>query len=261
VTVFSLTGKVALVTGGGKGMGAAIARTFAQAGASVAVVSRTGSELKAVVGEIEKGGGRAIACPADITDLARLPALVEKVAGELGGLDVMVNSAGGGDEWRPFYDMTVADLEGSFHFNVSAPFELVRLAVPHMLDRPGASIVLISSMTPGKSMRGHLIYEVAKAALNQLTKSLAAELGPRIRVNAILPGPTETEALRAVLEAQPALREALSGFIRMRRNGTPDDIANAALYLASPAASWVTATLLDVNGGPVDEGQGRFPDL
>jgi 7-alpha-hydroxysteroid dehydrogenase len=130
-----------------------------------------------------------------------------------------------------------------------------------MLDRPGASIVLISSMTPGKSMRGHLIYEVAKAALNQLTKSLAAELGPRIRVNAILPGPTETEALRAVLEAQPALREALSGFIRMRRNGTPDDIANAALYLASPAASWVTAALLDVNGGPVDEGQGRFPDL
>jgi 7-alpha-hydroxysteroid dehydrogenase len=261
MTAFSLTGKVALVTGGGKGMGGAIAKTFARAGASVAVVSRTESQLKAVVEEIEAGGGRAVACQADITDLAGLPDLVERITLDLGGLDVIVNSAGGGDEWRPFGEMTVEDLEGSFHFNVSAPFELARLAVPHMLQRPGASIVLISSMTPGKSMRGHLIYEVAKAALNQLTRSLAAELGPRIRVNAILPGPTETEALRAVLEARPALRDALAGVIRMRRNGTPEDIANAALYLASPAASWVTASLLDVNGGPVDEGQGRFPDL
>jgi 7-alpha-hydroxysteroid dehydrogenase len=261
MTKLSLSGRVALITGGGKGMGAAIAKTFAASGAAVAVAARTVSQVEAVASQIQADGGRALACPTDVTELSTLPALVDRVAADLGGLDILVNSAGGGDEWRPFTDMNVTDLEGSFHFNVTAPFELARLAVPHMLTRPGASIINITSGTPGKSMRGHLIYDVAKAALNQLTLSLAAELGPRIRVNAILPGPTETEALREVLEQRPEIREVLSQIIRLRRTGSPEDIANAALYLASDAASWVTGTLLEVNGGTVDEGQARFPDL
>jgi 7-alpha-hydroxysteroid dehydrogenase len=261
MTSLSLEGKVALITGGGKGMGAAIAKTFADNGAAVAVAARTASQVETVALQIRADGGRAIACPTDVTELSSLPTLVERIVTEFGGLDVVVNSAGGGDEWRPYGEMNVADLEGSFHFNVAAPFELARLAVPHMLARPGASIINITSGTPGKSMRGHLIYDVAKAALNQLTLSLAAELGPRIRVNAILPGPTETEALREVLDHRPELRSLLSQYIRMRRTGSPDDIAHAALYLASAAASWVTGTLLEVNGGTVDEGQARFPDL
>jgi NAD(P)-dependent dehydrogenase (short-subunit alcohol dehydrogenase family) len=261
MTTLSLDGKVALITGGGKGMGPAIAKMFAANGAAIAVAARTVSQVETVASQIRADGGRAIACPTDVTNLSSLPPLIDWIAEGFGGLDIVVNCAGGGDEGRPFTDMNVADLEGSFHFNVTAPFELARLAVPHMLARPGASIINITSVTPGKSMRGHLIYDVAKAALNQLTLSLAAELGPRIRVNAILPGPTETEALREVLDQRPDIRQMLSHIIRLRRTGTPEDIANAALYLASEAASWVTGTLLNVNGGTVDEGQARFADL
>jgi len=157
--------------------------------------------------------------------------------------------------------MRVEQLEVAFHFNVSVPFELCRLAVPRLLERPGASIVNIISTTVGKSLRGHLIYDVAKAALTQMTRSMAADLGPRIRVNAILPNAVETPALRKALDGRPELRQSMIERTRLRRNGTPGDIARAALYLASPAPSWVTNTLLDVNGGPVDEITQMFPDL
>ena len=106
------------------------------------------------------------------------------------------------------------------------------------------------------------MYEAAKAALVQLTKSMAADLGPKIRVNLIHPGATETHALRQILDnAPPEMRQSMIERTRLRRNGTPEDIANAALYLASPAASWITGVLLDVNGGPVDEFRSMFPDL
>jgi 7-alpha-hydroxysteroid dehydrogenase len=130
------------------------------------------------------------------------------------------------------------------------------------LERPGASIINIGSVTVGKALRGHLAYEAAKAALTQMTKSMAADLGPRIRVNGIHPGAIETAFVREFLDDAPAdLREAMIERTRMRRNGTPEDIARAAVYLASNAASWVTGTMLEVNGGPVDEYRARFPDL
>jgi 7-alpha-hydroxysteroid dehydrogenase len=157
--------------------------------------------------------------------------------------------------------MTVDDLEKAFHFNVSVPFELTRLAVPHMLERPGANIINITSITTKWALRGHLVYEVSKAALNQLTRSMSADLGPKIRVNAILPNAVETPALQQVFEDHPGMRESLSKVIRMRRAGTPADIGNAALYLASDAGSWVTGVLLEVAGGPVDGSSDQFPDL
>ena len=258
---FSLTGRVALITGSGRGIGAGIARVFAGAGAAVAVTARTASEIEAVAAEIEAAGGQACALPADVADLGQLPGLVQQTVEVLGGIDIVVNIAGGGMS-PPFLDTRVEHLEAAHHVNVVVPFELSRLAVPHLLERPGASIINMSSIGAGKSVRGHLAHHVAKAALVQLTRSMAADLGPRIRVNALLPGPIETPALRDVLtNRDPALRESIVEHTRMRRMGTTNDVAYAALYLASPAASWVTATLLDVNGGPVDEIISMVPDL
>jgi 7-alpha-hydroxysteroid dehydrogenase len=259
---FSLSGRVALITGGGRGIGEAIARSFAEAGAAVAITARTASEIDRVAADIEATGGRAFAWATDVNDIGRLPELVARTVDALGGLDVLINNAGGGDEWRPFLETTVEQLEAAFHFNVSVAFELARLSVPHMLERPGASIINISSIALYKSARGHIVYDAAKGALHMITKSMAADLGPRIRVNAILPGATETPALRELLDSRPpAMRQMLIDRTRLRRNATPADIANAAVFLASPAASFITGKYLEVDGGPVDEIAQRFPDL
>jgi 7-alpha-hydroxysteroid dehydrogenase len=185
VDKFSLEGRVAIVTGSGRGIGAAIAHALARAGASVTVTARTNSDIEAVAKDIEASGDRALAHATDVSDLEALPALVERTVEQLGGLDIVVNNAGGGLEWHTFLDTTVEQLERAFHFTVSSPFRLCQLAVPHLLERPGACIVNIGSVTVGKALRGHLAYEAAKAALTQMTKSLAADLGPRIRVNGI----------------------------------------------------------------------------
>jgi 7-alpha-hydroxysteroid dehydrogenase len=259
---FSLNGKVALITGGGRGIGEAIARGFADADAAVAITARTASEIERVASDIEAAGGRAFAWPTDVNDVSALPELVDRTVDALGGLDILVNNAGGGDEWRPFLETTVEQLEAAFHFNVSVAFELARLSVPHMLERPGASIINMSSIALYKSARGHIAYDAAKGALHMITKSMAADLGPRIRVNAILPGATETPALRDLLDSRPPeMRQMLIDRTRMRRNATPDDIANAAVFLASPAASFITGKYLEVDGGAVDEIAQRFPDL
>jgi 7-alpha-hydroxysteroid dehydrogenase len=258
---FSLQDRVAIVTGSGRGIGAEIARTLANAGAAVVVTARTESDVETVADEIRAAGGRALAHPADVGDLASLPGLVERTVDELGGIDVVVNNAGGGFEWQPFLDTQVEHLEDAFHFTVASPFRLCQLAAPHLLERPGASIVNIVSMTVGRSIRGHLVYECAKASLTQLTKSLAADLGPRVRVNGVNPGAIETPFIKEFLDGSPELREAMVERTRLRRNGAPHDVACAVLYLACPASSFVTGTTLDVIGGSVDEYRAMFPDL
>jgi len=174
---------------------------------------------------------------------------------------VLVNNAGG--EVSPsFLDTRVEELEAAMHFNVSVPFELSRLAVPHLLERPGASIINMSSVAVGRSVRGSLVHHTCKAALTQLTRCMAADLGPRIRVNAILPGAIETDALRGYFESKaPALRQTLEERTRLRRLGAPQDVAYAAVYLASPAAAWMTGSLLELDGGRVDEIMKTTADL
>ena len=149
---FSLNGRIAIVTGGGRGIGAEIARTLAGAGAAVAVSARTVSEVECVATEIEGAGGQAMPHPTDVRNIDNLSGLVERTVQELGGIDIVVNNAGGGFEWQPFLDTQVEQLEEAFHFTVASPFRLCQLAVPHMLERPGATIVNIVSMTVGKSL-------------------------------------------------------------------------------------------------------------
>lgn len=258
---FSLKGKIALITGSGRGIGEGIARAFVEAGASVVLVARTADEVEAVASDLRAGGGRAIAITADVTDLDRLPGLVERTVGEFGGLDILVNNAGG--EISPqFLDTRPSHLQEAFHFNVVVPFELSRHAVPHLLERSGASIINIASDTVGVQTRGSLAHHTGKAAEAQLTLSMAADLGPKIRVNAILPAQVETPKLQEFMDVKaPNLREILIQRTRMRRNATPQDIGYAAVYLASPAASWVTGSLFRMNGGLVSEMGTRFPDL
>jgi 7-alpha-hydroxysteroid dehydrogenase len=258
---FSLAGKVALITGGGRGIGAGIARAFADAGAAVALVSRTERQLEEVAGAIDHGGGRALALPADVTERGSLEPLIDRTVSEFGGIDVVVNCAGGGDMWRAFVDTTAEELESAFRFNVTAPFELVQRATPHLLERPGSSVINIVSTAIAVPTRGQLSYDAAKGALAYATRSMAAALGPRVRVNGINPGIIETEAMQAAIAGQEGIVEQLAGRVRMRRLGLPRDVGLTAVFLASPAASYITGVMIDVDGGVVGEMHPMFPDL
>ncbi len=270
----TLRDRVAIVTGAGRGIGAEIAVTFAAAGADTALVARSADQLDDVAERVRAHGRRALVLPGDVNDLAFLAAIVARTVAELGGVDVVVNNAGGSVSHR-FLDTRVEQLEASFHFNVSVPFELTRLAVPQMLtagrrrgggvaggrdagaeatNGRGGCVVNIGSVAGVKAARGSLVHSTTKAALAQLTRVMAADLAPRVRVNAVLPGAVETDALRGFLERMdPSVREHMRDRTPMRRNGTPRDIAAAVLFLASPAASWITGKLLEVDGAAGDD--------
>lgn len=259
---FRLDGQVAIVTGAGRGIGAAIAEVFGEAGADVVLTARTASQLDETAAVVGAHGGRVLAVPGDVNDLEFLPELVDRTASELGRVDIVVNNAGGSMS-RPMLDTRVKDIEASFHFNVSVPFELSRLAVPHMLAVGGGSILNIGSVAGRNANRGGLTHSLTKAALAQLTKLMASELAPRIRVNAVLPGAIETAALKGWLDTKgESARDEMVHNTPMRRNGLPEDVAPAVLYLVSPAASWVTGKLVEVDGGALsDVLPSQLPDL
>ncbi|SFF77308.1 7-alpha-hydroxysteroid dehydrogenase [Novosphingobium sp. CF614] len=259
--MFSLEGKVAIITGGGRGIGAAIARIYAEAGAAVALTARTVEQVESVAAEIRAAGGRALPIAANLYDNAQLPAVIDKTVAEFGGIDVLVNNAGAGGS-PLFMDTRAEHMQQAYQLMVVAPFELARLAAPSMLQRPGASIINMTSVGAYRHTRGNLAHHTAKGAMAQFTRLLAADLGPKIRVNAIAPAAVETPGLREVFDSRaPGMRETIIEHTRLRRMGTPEDIAYAALYLASPAASWITGTVLDITGGPVDELFQNAPDL
>jgi 7-alpha-hydroxysteroid dehydrogenase len=245
---FRLDGKVAVVTGASRGIGKAIALTYAEAGADVACVARTPADVEAVAKEVRARGRRAVAMPHDMNDLDGIEALVERTVGELGRLDVVVSNAGGSPSY-PILDTRPEHLDAAFRFNVVAAFELARFSIPHLLAQGGGSIINVSSMAGNNSPRGQLAYGTAKAALSHMSELMAADLAPRIRVNALLPGAVATDALASWLETLPAeAREVMLQRTPMRRHGHPDDIAACALYLAAPASSWVTGKRFEVDG-------------
>jgi 7-alpha-hydroxysteroid dehydrogenase len=261
MSVFSLEGKVALITGGGRGIGAAIAKVYAEHGALVAITARTSTEVDAVAAEIKAAGGRCLPIVADLFDVDQLAGIVEKTVAEFGGIDILVNNAGAGGS-PAFLETRIKNMQSAFHLMVLVPFELARLAAPSMLERPGASIINMSSVGAFRHTRGNLAHHTAKGALAQFTRLLAADLGPKIRVNAILPAAVITPGLQEVFDSRaPEMRKIVENSARLRRMATPEEVAYAAVYLASPAAAFITGTLLDINGGPVDEVVETHPDL
>lgn len=245
---FTLTDHVAIVTGAGRGLGAATAVALAQAGADVVISARSADQLEAVASQVRKAGRRALAVPADLSDTDAVAALAQAAVDEFGRLDTVVNNVGGAMP-REFVRTNVAALEDAFHFNVSTAHALTRAALPHLLVGDGEkSVVTISSLLGRAAGRGYVAYGTAKAALAHWTRLTAADLSPRIRVNGVFVGSIMTSALDMVAEL-PELREQMETRTPLGRIGEADDIAAAVLYLASPASAYVTGKMLEVDGG------------
>jgi 7-alpha-hydroxysteroid dehydrogenase len=245
---FMLTDRAAIVTGAGRGIGRAIAIAFAEAGADVVCAARTVEQIEATAADVRARGRRALVVPCDVTDRAQLESLVAQALEGFGRLDVLVNNAGG---WipRPALQTSERSFEEAFRFNVTTAFLLSRLCAPRIAATAGSgAIVNVSSRAGAMVQTGFVAYGTAKAALNFMTKQLASEFAPKVRVNAIGVGGVATSALDAFL-ADEAMRSKLEANTPMRRIGEPEDIAACALFLASPAASWVTGKVYDVDGG------------
>jgi 7-alpha-hydroxysteroid dehydrogenase len=245
---FALTDQVAIVTGAGQGIGRGIALGMAEAGAHVVCAARTLTDIEDVAGEIRELGRNAIAIPTDVMKTDQLEALVQRTVDELGRVDILVNNAGGTMP-RPAMQTSEAYFENALRFNVTTAFLLTKLAARAMVDTAGGgSVVNISSRSSDMVQTSFVAYGAGKAALNMMTRNIAGELAPLVRVNAISVGGVATRSLEAVL-TDDALRAQFEAGTPMHRAGTPEDIACAALYLASPAASWVTGKVLQVDGG------------
>ncbi|MEO1059309.1 MAG: SDR family oxidoreductase [Actinomycetota bacterium] len=245
---FDLTGRVAVVTGGGQGIGEGIAKNFADAGAAVVVAARSVDRIERVAGEITASGGRAIAVPTDVTDRAALVALAEAAVSEFGGLHVWVNNAGGSPVQSPLADLSDDDWDACLSLNLTAVWKASMIAAQRMGD--GGAIINISSPAGDRGVPGSGHYAAAKAGVNSLTKTLSLELAPSIRVNGISPGFVPTEVMMTALSTdEEALEKMAQKRIPLRRLGTPDDMGSTAVYLASDAGSWVTGQTIIVAGG------------
>jgi 7-alpha-hydroxysteroid dehydrogenase len=245
---FKLTDRVAIVTGAGKGIGRGIALAVAEAGADVVCAARTPEDLEETAQGVRDRGRRAICVPTDVTRTDQLERLVAAAIDEFGRIDVLVNNAGGTGP-RPALETSEAYFEAALRMNVTQAFLLTRLVVPRMVDSAGGgSVVNISSRASDMVQTSFVAYGAGKAALNMMTRNMAAELAPKVRLNAISVGGVATQALDVVLTNE-ALRRQFDDNTPMRRPGEVEDIAACALYLASPAAGWVTGKIFQIDGG------------
>ena len=244
---FRLDGQVGIVTGAGRGIGAATAMALAEAGADIVISARTESQLEEVAGNIRALGRRAVVVPADLSKLDAIAGLAETAKEELGRIDIVVNNVGGTIP-NAFLDTSVDYLEEAFRFNVSTAHALTVAAVPIMLKTGGGSVVNVASAMSRLAGRGYIAYGTAKAALAHWSRLAAEDLAPRIRVNAIATGSIGTSALEYVLHDDQT-RQAMEESTPLRRIGGPEEVAATVIYLVSRAGGYVTGKLIEVDGG------------
>lgn len=244
---FRLDGRVALVIGGGRGIGAACALGLADVGADVAVFARTQSQVESVALQIRERSRRGIALCGDVTSEDDMTMAVDQTVDRLGRLDVLVCVTGGSFP-KPFLDTSDRSFGIAFERNVVDGLRAVRLCVPHLLASPCASIVMISSAVGHVSGRGYVAYGASKAALDHAVQILSLELNPKIRINAVAPGAILTEALEMVASTTDIV-DQLAANTPLGYVGKPEDIAGAVTFLATPASGYVTGQILAVDGG------------
>lgn len=250
-SLFNLTGKVAVVTGGGDGIGKASCEILAAAGASVVVSDISLEKAQSVTDGIVKAGGRSAAVACNVLDKADLVHLIDFTVDKFGTVNILVNNAGmgGGGREAPF-DIDISYVERIYSINVFAPWLLSKLAAPYMEKSGYGSIINITSMSSINNSPAMAIYGSSKAALNHMASNLAFDYGPMgIRINNVGPGATRTHALASVLT--PEIEARMLAHTPIHRLGEVSDIAGAVLYFAAPVSSWVSGQTLMVNGGGI----------
>ncbi|WP_321286399.1 SDR family oxidoreductase [Alcaligenes phenolicus] len=241
-----LDGKVALVTGASSGIGRAIALMFAEQGAALVLTARRGALLEAVAKEIRQSGGRAEFVAGDITRAETHEQVIEAATSRFGGLDIAINNAGIVGALKPLVEMTLEEWQATLNTNLEAAFLGARSQIPAMLHRGGGSIVFTSSFVgTSVGLPGMSAYGAAKAALMGLVKGITADYAAQgIRANALLPGGTDTD-----IAGDQSTKDWAAGLHAMQRIAQPEEIASAALFLASPMSSFVTGSALFADGG------------
>jgi NAD(P)-dependent dehydrogenase (short-subunit alcohol dehydrogenase family) len=241
---FDLTGKVALVTGGSRGLGLAMARAYAEHGADVIVTSRDAESCRAAAAEIEALGRRGHAIPAHVGRWDRIDELVERAYDAAGRIDILVNNAGIAPAVESSAAMSEELFDKTIGVNLKGPFRLSALIGPRMAAQGGGAIINVSSTGAVKPEPHFAIYAAAKGALNILTKAHALEFGPSVRVNAIMAGPFWTDISKSWREEMDKTIDSAAG-----RIGRPEDVVTTALYLASDHTAYTTGTVITVDGG------------
>jgi NAD(P)-dependent dehydrogenase (short-subunit alcohol dehydrogenase family) len=251
-----LEGKVALVTGASRGIGAAVARAFSQAGAAVVLAARDEAALARLAGELTDAGGRALAVPTDVTDADAVARMVEQAVATFGRLDIACNNAaGGGHPPTPLAEVTIEAFDSSLAVNLRGIFLCLRHEIPVMVDSGGGAIVNMSSTAGLQAVGGLAAYVTTKHGLEGLTKVAALDYAAHgIRVNAIAPGPILTDALA---RAGAAGQQAAGAAMPLRRVGQPEEVAAATVFLCSDEAAFITGTTLVIDGGKL-AGTPRF---
>lgn len=247
--LFDLSGKAAVVTGGGDGIGKGCCEILASAGASVVVSDISADKAKAVADEIAAAGGKAIAVACNVLEDADLVNLIDTTVKNYGTVNILVNNAGlgGGGRENPF-KIDLSYVERIYRINVFAPWRLCQLAVPKMGESGYGSIINITSMSSIDKEANMCVYSSSKAALNHLAANLAYDFGSYgVRINNVGPGATKTAALASILT--PEIQEKMLRHTPIHRLGEVPDIAQAVLFFASPVSAWVSGQVLFVNGG------------
>jgi 2-deoxy-D-gluconate 3-dehydrogenase len=247
--LFSITDKVALVTGASRGIGRAIALGFAEAGADVALAARSEGDLETLAKEIDAVGRKALVIPTDVRDRAAIQAMFDKTVDEFGRLDILVNNAGGSNFMSPIVGMRPEGWDKLRTLNLDSVFHCTQIGAQKMLESGGGSIIQIASVAGIEGAQGLSPYSAAKAGVIMMSQAVAKELaGSNVRVNSIAPGWIDTPLNEWMTSDEGTLREAVK-MVPMGRIGTAEEIIGGALYLASDASSFVTGATIVIDGG------------